>query len=410
MKVTNKNNNKMRTIKILALFIVSLLAFNSCEDDDSITYIAQPTGEFEFTNSFLSEYILSPSVSANLGERFTWNNADFGIQTNVTYELQKSIAGDFSDMEVVGTTSENEYSLTIGDLLNYATEAGLDNDPETEMPNTGTVSFRLRAYAGTDSSVEMMTSTQALTLVLLEDTASSPVCEFDQLWGVGAGLTDAGWGWETPINFDCVGNGIYGGNVNLQNLGGAEPNNNFRFFTVEGDWGSGRNYPWYINEGYTIDENLVDAEDDDNNFAFVGTSGFYYLEIDTVNKTITLDDPQPVGECEFERLYGVGAGLPAAGWGWATPVNIICSGDGVYSVSVELQNLGGAEPNNNFRFFTVEGDWGSGRNYPWYVDAGYTIDENLVDAEDDDNNFAFVGTTGTYVLTIDDNNMTITLE
>lgn len=396
----------MKNIKILTLFILGLLSLNSCEDNDSLTYIAQPQGDFEFTNTFLSEYTLTTATSSNIGERFEWNDADFTTPTNVTYELQKSIAGDFSDMEVVGTTSASEYTVTIGDLLTYAGQAGLDNDPETENPDTGEVYFRVRAYVGTQEAEEMMSSSAALTLVLPEVAGSGPVCEFDQLWGVGAGLPDAGWGWTTPDRFACIGDGVYGANVNLQNNGGAD--NNFRFFTVEGDWASGQNYPWYVDAGYTIDSNLVDAMDGDNNFAFVGTSGYYYLEIDTVNKTIILDDPQSYGTCEYDVLYGVGAGLPTAGWGWTSPVIFNCTGEGVYTAVVELQNNGGAD--NNFRFFTVDGDWASGRNYPWYADAGYTIDANFEDAMDGDNNFAFVGTSGTYFLTIDDTNMTITLE
>ena len=59
-------------------------------------------------------------------------------------------------------------------------------------------------------------------------------------------------------------------------------------FLLEGDW-LGRNYPWYVDEGYTIDSNFVDAQDGDNNFAFVGTSGVYNLTLDTNNKTISID-------------------------------------------------------------------------------------------------------------------------
>ncbi|HRV55712.1 MAG TPA: hypothetical protein P5264_09270, partial [Mangrovimonas sp.] len=84
------------------------------------------------------------------------------------------------------------------------------------------------------------------------------------------------------------------------------------------------------------------------------------------------------------------------------------TGEGVYTTVVQLQNNGGAD--NNFRFFTSDGDWASGRNYPWYQDAGYTIDASFENAMDGDSNFAFVGTTGTYFLTIDDNNLVITLE
>ena len=396
----------MKNIKFLTLLFIGLLAFNACQDDDSLTYIAEPSGEFAFTNTFLSEYTLTTATAGNIGERFTWNDADFGVQTNVTYELQKSITGDFTDMEILGTTESNSYTLTIGDLLDYAAEAGLDNDPATENPDTGSVSFRLRAFVGTAGSTDITSAAQALTLVLPEATGSGPVCEFDLLYGVGAGLPDAGWAWTSPNTFSCIGNGVYGANINLKNAGAG--NDSFRFFTADGDWASGRNYPWYADAGYTIDANLTNAGDGDSNFAFVGTDGYYYLEIDDTNKTITLDSPQSYGNCEFEVLYGVGAGLPDAGWAWTSPVILNCTGEGVYTAFVSLQNNGGAD--NNFRFFTSDGDWASGRNYPWYADAGYTIDSNFANAMDGDSNFAFIGTSGTYFLTIDDTNLTITLE
>lgn len=392
----------MKKIRILALLIISTIGLISCENDNSLTYIAQPQGDFAFSNTFLPEYVLTPTASNNLGERFTWKAADFETPTNITYELQKSIIGDFSDMEIVGTTSDNEYAVTIGNLLKYATEAGLDNDPATENPNTGSVYFRLRAFAGTSSDVEILTPTQALTLVLPEDTGNNgPICDQEFLYAVGAGLPDAGWGWTTPVKLACLGDGVYGWNVNLQNNGGVD--NNFRFFTTEGDWASGQNYPYFVGEGYTIDSNFEDAMDGDNNFAFIGTTGYYYLEVDTVNKTITLSDPQPTGVCEFDQLWAVGAGLPDAGWGWATPVKFLCTGDGVYTGSATLAN-------DAFRFFTVEGDWASGLNYPYYIGEGYTIDSNFEDALDGDNNFKFIGTPGTYFFTIDTINKTITIE
>ena len=177
---------------------------------------------------------------------------------------------------------------------------------------------------------------------------------------------------------------------------------------AEGDWGSGQNYPYYNDAGYSFDDNLVNAEDDDSNFAFIGESGFYYLEVDTSTMSITISEPIVTGNCENNQLWVVGAGAVDAGWGWDSPVQIMCSGEGVYSGYINLQNLDGAD--NNFRFFTVEGNWGSGQNYPYFVDAGYSIDDRLVNAEDDDSNFAFTGTTGRYFVTIDTVNLTIDLQ
>lgn len=407
MKDITKIFKIMNKIKLLVLLIVGAISFNSClEDDADITYVASQSGDFMFSNTFLNEYVLTSGTSGNLGERFTWNDADFDVQTNVNYELQKSIAGDFSDMEIVGTTSNNYYDISIGDMLGYAAEAGLDNDPSTPAPDNGDVAFRVRATVGTNASVEAMSNVAMLTLMLPEASSGGPVCDLEQIWLVGAGVPDAGWGWTSPVRLGCNGDNIYSGNVNFQNNGGAD--NNFRMFTSEGDWASGLNYPHYDGEGYTIDSNFEDAQDGDNNFAFVGTSGFYHIEINTVTKTITLSDPQSIGTCEFEILYLVGAGVPDAGWGWATPVELFCAGDGVYFGPVNLQNNGGAD--NNFRFFTSEGDWASGRNYPYYVDEGYTIDSNFEDAQDGDNNFAFTGSSGVYNLTLDTNTKTITLD
>ncbi|NNL34059.1 MAG: hypothetical protein HKO80_12705 [Flavobacteriaceae bacterium] len=392
----------MKKIKIIGLLML-LIGFNACQQNDDVVFVAGDT-TLSFTNTFLSEYILTSAASGNVGERFTWNTPDAGVPTNFTFTLEKSLSGDFSDVEAVGVTSANEIAVTIGDLLGYASQAGLDNDPLTENPNTGQVSFRLKSVIG-EGSEATYSAAQALTLVLPESTGEeTAVCDFDQLFGVGAGITYTGWDWATPAVFSCTGNGVYSGNVDLQNNGGAD--NNFRFFTVETDWGSGQNYPFYVDAGYTIDANFEDAGDGDNNFAFVGTSGLYYLEIDTINKTITLDAPTAIGTCEVDVMYGVGAGLPTAGWDWATPVQLVCNSDGVWSGYAEFTSDGDA----NFRWFTVETDWGSGRNYPWYVDAGYTIDANFEDAGDGDNNFKFIGTSGVYWVTIDDVNKVISIE
>ncbi|NRA92563.1 MAG: hypothetical protein HRU26_07740, partial [Psychroserpens sp.] len=207
------------------------------------------------------------------------------------------------------------------------------------------------------------------------------------------------------VELMCSADGVWSGNVEFQS---TVDNNNFRFFTILDDWASGRNYPWFVDAGYTIDANLVDAMDGDNNFAFVGTDGTYFLTIDSNNLEITLGPPQGDGSaaCEFDQLYGVGAGLTDTGWDWGNPAVFSCVADGIYSGTVNLQSTA---DNNNFRFFTVLDDWASGRNYPFYADAGYTIDSNLVNAMDGDLNFAFVGTDGEYTVTIDTNNLTISL-
>jgi hypothetical protein len=392
----------MKKLSILGLFIFALISFNSCETEDDVVFIANEA-DFAFTNSFSAQYVLTPIAAQNLGERFTWNTPDVGVPTNITYQLQKSIIGDFSDLETVGATTENEIAITIGDMLIYAAQAGLDNNPETENPNSGTVAFRVRSTVG-DGGLETFSNTALLTLVLPEETTTQPaICDNDQLFLVGAGVKFAGWSWDTPQVINCSGNGVYTGNVAFTN--NVDGDGNFRFFTTATDWGSGTNYPGFIDQGYTIDSRFEDAQDGDNNFLFTGASGLYFLTIDDINKTITLDDPTPTGTCDLDQLWAVGAGLPDAGWSWDTPIQLMCEGNGVYQGWVNLS----PENDGNFRFFTTATDWGSGTNYPGFIDQGYTIDSLLQDAQDGDNNFQFTGTAGQYFLVIDTINKTITL-
>ena len=400
----------MKNLKFLVLTFIAVFAFTACQEDDDLEFVATEASDLAFSTTFLSNYILNASVSDNLAERFTWNNADFGVPTNITYSLQAATLEDFSDYVTgdalynLGNTSGNEIPVTVGQMIDLAEAAGLDNDPMTEAPNTGSVYFRLMAVVG-DEGLPTMSAVQALTVELQESTdMEGGTCEVDILYGVGAGLPTAGWDWGTPVELMCTQDGVWSGNVEFTSDGDA----NFRFFTENGEWASGRNYPYYVDAGYTIDSNFEQNTDDDLNFKFVGTSGVYFLTMDTNTLEITLGPAQGDGTCEFDVLYGVGAGLADAGWSWDNPVVLICSSDGVWSGNVALQNNGGAD--NNFRFFTENTEWTSGRNYPWYVDAGYTIDADLVEAADDDLNFAFVGTTGTYLLTIDTNNLTITLD
>ncbi|OZV69348.1 SusE domain-containing protein [Winogradskyella aurantia] len=395
----------MKKISILGLFIFALISFNSCETEDDVVFTTDNNGELSFTNTFSSQYILTPQTSGNLGERFTWSSAALNVPTNVTYELQKSITGDFSDSETVGATTGNEIAVTIGDMLSYAAQAGLDNDPLTENPDTGDVYFRLRSFLG-DGGLENIGPAQALTLFLPEESTGNPVpvCDFDQYFLVGAGIKFTGWDWATPQEVTCSGTNVYTVNVDLIN--NVDGDGNFRFFTTETDWGSGINYPGFIDAGYTIDDRFEDAMDGDNNFLFTGDSGKYLLTLDAVNKTITLSDPAPLGTCDLDQMWAVGAGLPDAGWDWGTPVQLMCEDNGVYAGWVNYTSDGDA----NFRFFTTATDWGSGQNYPFFADAGYTIDPKLENAEDGDLNFKFVGTSGQYYTTIDTMNLTITLE
>ncbi|WP_370003347.1 SusE domain-containing protein [Winogradskyella sp.] len=169
-----------------------------CETEDDVVFTTQEPDGFVFTNSILDNYVLAAGTSSNLGERFTWGNADFGTPTNVTYELQSSVSGDFTDANVVSSTTSNEIAMTIGQMMSVATEAGLDADPDSPAPNTGSFSVRLRAYPGdTGSGTEAFTDAVVINVELLESTGTGEGGIMPATWGVvGSGYND--WGNAGP--------------------------------------------------------------------------------------------------------------------------------------------------------------------------------------------------------------------
>ena len=187
-------------IKISALFLTLFLSFTSCEEDDSLEFVAAPQGEFEFTNTFLSEYILPAenSTDDNIGAIFSFNPADFDVQTNVSYELQSSILGDFTDATVVPTLSNNnnnQIEVTIGTLKTLAEEYGIT------APDSGMLNFRIRAYVGDAiSTTESFTETQSITVTLLEAQTGGGSGVEPSTWGiVGSGYNNWGAFADAPF-------------------------------------------------------------------------------------------------------------------------------------------------------------------------------------------------------------------
>ncbi|MEL0457375.1 SusE domain-containing protein [Flavobacteriaceae bacterium SZ-1-7] len=261
----------MKNIKILSLLLIAVIGLVSCEQDDELVFTAAPVGEFNFVNSFLPKYVLTPQTASNIAERFVFNSANFDVPTNINYQLQYSVIGDFTDVENVGgQVSSTEIALTVAEFLGIATDAGLDNDPNSAEPNAGTFSFRVRAYPGDPSSTtEQFSPTVTLSVELPNIVVGGGAFEVSS-WGVvGSGYNN--WGDFADAKFYTTGTpGVIVSYVNL----------------VDGEIKFRENNTWVGDLGDANLDGILDA-DPENNIAV--TAGDYKITINTNDNSYSIE-------------------------------------------------------------------------------------------------------------------------
>lgn len=358
--------NIFKSILTIALFA----GFSSCEDESNLTYIEPAAPSFQIiTPNSGDAVVLSESSLNNPAISLTWDPAVYTTPSSVTYTVQLAPNGsDFSNAQDLATTTSRNIVISTGQLNVPALTAGAV--PFVSTP----LDFRIKA-------------TVAGGLPLYSNVITYNVTAFGCLgqYAVGAGIPSAGWGWSSPANLICD------NNVLTMKVGLV--NNTFRFFTENGNWGSGRNFPYYLGQGYKIVSVLEDALDGDNNFRFTGTPDTYRVKIDENNKTIGVAKSTVASGIEPTSFWMVGAATPG-GWSWSgnNETELPVVSNGIYEVPVKLLN------NETFRiWFANDGTdaWGlPNKNYPGYIGDGYTIDSELINALDGDSNFRYVGPTG----------------
>lgn len=380
----------MKYIYIILIAFIGVVAVSCNADDVENRPIIEALSVPELTTPVTgTQFVLNEANALEEASKFEWSVAEYSKTVVVSYTvLIDKKGGDFSTAKVLGTINNlNQLSVLVKDL-NFTVK-------------------KLEGVAGTEAfyDLKVKSSVSGGVVVLSENTITIAVTPYNDSvanncpnqYAVGAGISTAGWGWSSPLTLLCN-DDVLVASVDLINDG-------FRFFTTNGDWGSGRNFLWYVTEGYKMSSTLVNANDGDSNFKFTGTPGKYRLKVDQVAKTITVAQ----GETAANSIWLVGAATPG-GWSWTdnkeTELPLIS--DGIFEVPLMLKS------GEAFRIFfgndgTENGNWGTGKNYLYYSDEGYTFSPELENALDGDNNFKYTGVTGLRIFKINTITKTITL-
>lgn len=303
----------MKKLSILLFAFVAFIGLNACSSDDDVVFIAQPDAEgISFVNSFNESYILTPATAGNIAERFVWNTVDFDVPTNITYELQGSVDSDFSSFDVIGTTSENNLAVKVSQMMTLAKDAGLDADANTEeMPNSGPIYFRVRAFAGTDGSngLNETSEIKSLTVVLPEGEADAGP-NFKQFYLVGD-ATAAGWdnnNNNTPLFRD-------GENENVYYFTGKFKAGAFKLLEVKGEWQP----QWGLKDGNLTNSDILGSDPDTFN---VAAEGYYTFTMDVENMSYSFEAYDASGAATYPTIGVIGNGTTGNDDGWAQDMDM----------------------------------------------------------------------------------------
>ena len=349
------------------------LILGSCSStDDRIMIDTDPEKTTITAVSSDNSVILLEENSQDDALSITWNKPDYGVPTATpNYQvLMDTENGDFSSLIVAASVNTEENTFMVEELNKLVINNGFDAGTPLN------IQFKVIATSGS-----LVTESAPIVIEITAYAKSS-----DPIFMIG----DALMGWDTAKAVEVAATG----SKTFETIAEFTSGNSFRFFDAP-DWGAtSYNYPYF--SGGSVDALFENAGDGDSNFRFIGTTGYYKISVDFNTLTITME------ATDLPQLFMVGAAVPEAGWGWTTPVEMTWIKHGHFEATTTFAV-------DAFRFFTKNGDWGSGRNYPYYQDAEFTIDTNLENADDGDKNFKFIGTPGAYTITVNTIAKTISL-
>jgi len=110
---------------ILKSFVaVALIAgFTSCEDEQDLLF-SQPEASFRVLSPTSGDQVvLNPDTPLNPGLSMTWEDAQYGTPTEITYTIQVDKSGDEFDSPIDLVSTTNTYATVSSDALNSAAVA-----------------------------------------------------------------------------------------------------------------------------------------------------------------------------------------------------------------------------------------------------------------------------------------------
>ncbi|MFA8433186.1 MAG: SusE domain-containing protein [Marinifilaceae bacterium] len=248
---------------IYSALLAGLTLFSACSEDDNQAVLSTNPEKPEFQIPENGDVFVLDEATGQNKITFKWENANYGVDTEVTYKLQADKdGGDFSEPIELGESTDNFLSIKTEDLNNKLMLAG--------FPIEEPVTVLLRVTANISSAFEALTTEPIETMFTLYKVEVN----YPKLY-----LPGSYQGWdpanENTVIYSLKSDGVYEGFVNLDNGDGT----NVEFKFTDGP-------SWDVNWGDTGADNTLDPSGDN---IILTDPGFYRVEVDVNELTYTLE-------------------------------------------------------------------------------------------------------------------------
>lgn len=334
----------------------------ACEKDKENVLLKETIAANDLSNLSGSTFVLLMDNKDLTFQTFTWTEVDYGFAAVVTYTVQmdKKANNFASPIDLLTVTNATTGAITVGELNRLLLAAGLAPEAAAD------VQFRVKATIHT-----------AVTPVYSDVTEANVTpyaVVFPPIYMTGKATGDWSWEMYTYKILPSTAPNVY------ETISRFVSGEAFRFFKQADYNPISYNYPYFT----TVSNLFENAVDGDSNFKFTGTTGFYKVTVNMTTKTVTME------AVADQVLFATGAAL--GGWNWDTDfVQLTWLSDGIYRATTDFAN-------ETFRFFGQQG-WGPvDFKYPYF--NGGTVSPLFENAADGDSNFRFIGTPGSYTITV----------
>jgi starch-binding outer membrane protein SusE/F len=346
----------------LILVILTTVFLGSCKKDIETVVIKESLTQNALSSLSPATVVLSMDNAASTFQTFRWTHVDYGFNAVETHVLQFDLKSDnFKSPIALGTvTGDTSLVVKVGDINKLMLSSNMSPDVAVDL--------QFRVVTTINSAIAAINSNIAEAKVTPYATSFPPIYM--------CGAATGGWSWDPYVYKEMRSSAPNVYKTVAKFLNGET----FRFFKQVGWSPTAYNYPYFTG---TVSNLFTNASDGDSNFRFTGTTGYYEITVSMSSKSVAMTAvDEPV-------LYMTGAAL--GGWDWSTNfVKLTWKSNGIFQATTDFAV-------EAFRFFKQAG-WGDSYNYPWF--AGGTVSPLFTNANDGDSNFKFVGTPGSYTITV----------